>query len=309
MDCARFERLKAQILATTITWPVCRFLDGSKRNYYDSATAATRSTPALEQLLSTLDGWDAYNEIAIDGMNGTGKSTLASSMKRRRYLKINSLCPRITSGSNYNFDIIKSLEYMMLQQSTSCKNVVWDRCCYSNLIFYYVHQLMYYYRKQPIPEEDEATEVYLLLNNMATATNLLETITFVESIKHVPTVFFVCKNLRYIAYSLQKRNGVNDVYNSKEHNYQIAQYHVYKYFATILKAPLFDISELATMYNITLGDIHQAIRRKLDVKRTSEHDDESSSSIILPDMSASERLNNALKVMDDDIMIYHYSRK
>jgi hypothetical protein len=298
------ENLKSAILEVDTKWPICRYLDNSRRN----VAPPMKAKPSFDELLSVLDGWSNFNEIAIDGMNGTGKSTLATSMNNRKYLKINFIAPHVTSGSNYNFDILKSYEYMMLQQSTTCENVCWDRCCYSNLIFYYVHQLMFHYREREIPMDE--SEVYLFLNNMATSTNLLETITFIESIKHVPIIFIVCKNLKYISISLQNRNSINDIYNSKEYNYQIAQYHVYKYFATILKCPLFDISEIAE-YNVTLGDFQQAVRRKVDSKKRKFHDIDGTveSSIRLPDLTASTQLYNDITGISDDFMVYQYSNK
>ena len=320
------EVLRSSILDINIEWPICRYLYNSRRN-----EISIKPKPTFIELLSILDGWNEHNEIAIDGMNGTGKSTLASSMNRT-YVKVNSLAPRVTTGSNYNFDIVKSFEYMMLQQSTRCVNVCWDRCAYSNLIFYYVHQLMFHYQERPIPTEE--TEVYLFLNNMAHSTNLLETITFVESIKSVPTIFLVCRDLKYIACSLQHRNSLNDVYNSKEYNYQMAQYHVYKYFANILKYPLFDISEIAN-YGITLGDLQQSIRRKIDVSlkrkfseiNNDDYDDDNNNhhhngddtkpassssktaSIVLPDLQSAENLYKDLVGINDDFLVYQYSKK
>lgn len=59
-----------------------------------------------------MNGWSKLASISIDGMNGTGKSTLARSMNRT-FVKTNTHCPDITSGSIYNYSPLRALDYMM----------------------------------------------------------------------------------------------------------------------------------------------------------------------------------------------------
>lgn len=256
----------------------------------------------MEELVRALDGWDRYPEIALDGANGTGKSHLARHLNRT-YLKINDLAKRVTCGSEYNHSPIRSLEYMMLQHCTEALNVCWDRCRYSNLIFYYVHQLMYRYRGVELPLDERV--VYPILNEIAVATNLLETVTFLESEKRVPTLFLVNRNLIHVALSLMRRGGLNDLYNAKEYNYQAAQYLVYKYFGKLLNCPVFDLADMIDE-TFTLGDLQQIIRHKIDVPvKTTE----AAVVVSTPDLRAADTLAERLSEINDDVLVYTYSAK
>lgn len=94
-----------------------------------------------------LKKWQTYRCIAIDGMNGTGKTTLAKSLERI-YIKINEFSPETTHGSQYNYNPIMGFEYLTFPRQIVAKDMylVWDRCEWSNTIFYLVHALMSLYR-------------------------------------------------------------------------------------------------------------------------------------------------------------------
>lgn len=240
------------VLVYAPKWPVCRYHPLSKRN---------GPRRQYERDLDALDGWNRLRCISIDGMNGTGKSTLAASMNRW-CLKINNHCPYVTKGARYNYSPLRSVEYVMHHAlyDTGDAYVVWDRCRYSNLIFAYIHYLMSVFEGRPMGNENE---VILFLNNMALATGLFATVGYVESLcVDQPILFLVCRDLGLVAQSLLARGGANDAYNAKETNYQTAQYHVYRYFARLLNAPLIDLATRPA--GETLSDLHRAIRSRVD---------------------------------------------
>lgn len=294
------DESRQRIAETTSRWPICMYSRHSRRHDADSMRRPKLSTvDQTIDMLVPLSGWNYFPEIAIDGMNGTGKSSLIR-MLNRKYLKINEFAPHVTSGSSYNYDMIKSMQYMMLQPTSKCENVCWDRCCYSNLIFYYVHQLMYLYQDRTIPTD--TTEVYMALNTIAVSTNLLQTLTMMENLKRMPTIFIVCRDFALIGEALRHRDTPNDVYNAKELNYQIAQYHVYRYFGEILKFPTFDLVDVF-MLGLTLGDFHQLLKRHIDTPTQMFK-------AITPSIERTTRLNQALDCMSvDETLIYDYSSK
>lgn len=263
------KKMYKQIVNCEIDWPNCSYTRHSRRH-----AAASLITPKerMERMLLKLNNWHRHSAIAIDGMNGTGKSTLAANLPHRHYLKINELAPYVTCGSSYNFDPLRSLEYMMMQQcmDTGEERVCWDRCRYSNLIFYYVHHLMFEFQSEELPLPTENTVfVYKSLNELALETNLLETLTLMETDKQIPTFFLVCSDPFAIGRTMLKRametnRGTNDAYNAKEYNYQLAQYYAYTYFARILNYPCIDIID-AMHAGYTLSDLQAAIRVRIDI--------------------------------------------
>lgn len=314
-------KLKEGILKLTVEWPLCLYSKQSKRNAAGpSNEQQPQQSTTIErtmELLMPLTGWNKFPVIAIDGMNGTGKSSLIQSMNRR-YVKVNDLMPNVTHGSSYNHEVFKSMQYMMLQMLATGENCCWDRCAYSNYMFYFVHQLMYIYRDGVIPSADDTNEVYGHLNNIAISVNLLNTLTLFEPL-FVPTVFIVCRDVRLIGEALRNRGGLNDVYNSKEHNYQMAQYHVYRYFGEILRIPVFDLVD-AFRLGLNLGEFHFLLRRKLDTqlggKRTispdsQEPSDSCKNAIELPDgTDDAVKLDKFIDHMiNRETLLYDYSNK
>lgn len=327
-----------RILRYDPPWPVCEYHESSKRatrNRYRSidhrdessieaaidtepldvadehcvprrfaflASRASKRYANVDEALSELNGWSAYPEVAIDGANGCGKSTLARSMNRA-YLKINELLPRVTDGYGYNLSVFQSLEYLMFQQSIRANRVCWDRCRYSNLAFYYVHLLMHRFREHGVPN-DRAT-VFEALNSFASSTNLPYTLSLLEREKPVPVLFLVCRDLELVALSLQRRGTAADLSHAKERDYQLAQYFVYCYFGTLLSYPVFDLSDLLSD-TFTLGDLQQAIRDRVDVAEPVRNRDECL--LEAPNTASADRLAAFLSRVDD-VLLYDRSLK
>lgn len=291
---------KRDIFKCEVRWPVCMYSENSKR-HKSSAKSTSDQTPVGKTIewLSPLNKWNTYPEIAIDGMNGTGKSSLIAALNRK-YMKINEFIPHVTNGSRYNYDLLKSMQYLMLQPYSNCQNVCWDRCCYSNLIFYFVHQLMYAYRNKTMPLA--SAEVYTHLNTLAISTNLMQTLTLMENVKRTPTIFLVCRDFKLIGDALCHRDTPNDIYNAKEINYQMAQYHTYKYFGELLKFPTFDIVD-AFELGLTLGEFHHLLQTKIDT-------DVLEFKINLPSINNDIELDTMLDDLNaDETLLYDYSNK
>ncbi|ATY70241.1 GrBNV gp34-like protein [Tomelloso virus] len=195
------------------------------------------------------------------------------------------------------------MEYMCLQLLVTSHDSVWDRCIYSNLIFYYVHNLMFKFQTKEIPHNVDI--VWPILNSMAHDTNLLSTIDFCKRIKNIPTIFFVCRDVGRISESLFNRaistNAVNDLWNCTEYNYQMAQYHVYLWFGKLCKFPVFDLMDFIEE-NYTIDDMHTMIASKIDR-------DVTTTECILPNRDAAKTLNDLLSPLADDVLIYDYSKK
>lgn len=305
--------------------------------------------------LSVLDNWHKYPVVSIDGQNGTTKSTLAKSLRNRHLLKINDLMPDITSGSDYNHHVLKSLEYMYGQvcyqphknPDFSDKYIVWDRCCFSNMIFYFIHQLMAHYMHTTIPMDYRP--VWQFLNMMAIDTNLMATINVLlqyqkqlqpnnvaagkvspSSCVGIPTLFLVCRNLDFVALTLRQRGldtmSFNDIYNAAQYNYQMAQYYVYTWFSQLLNYPIFDITDFMEA-GLTIPTIHMLIAQRLNPKskvlidksaaadqQTTIPDALSSNQRSLTEFHQYDNGNHAKDILDycnafDNTMIYDFSKK
>lgn len=282
------------------SWPVCRYGSRSKR-----ARSQGRRRRSVRTELDKMNGWSESASICIDGMNGTGKSTLARSMNRT-YLKINTYCPDVTNGSSYNYSPLRALDYVMFHviYDTGDVPVVWDRCRYSNLIFAYVHHLMSVYGERPMPGPDD-DEPVLYINNMALSTGLLATVTYVESLcaDKRPVLFIVNSDLCMVAQALLARGGANDAYNAKEYNYQMAQLHVYRYFARLLNAPLIDLNEMFDSFDLTLDEIHAEIRARVDIPERLDVD------LPQPPQRTDSKALHAFCDRHNDSMVYQHSTK
>ena len=322
-----FTETKLQIATSIIKYnipmPICSYSETSRRrnNYNnnnnnninnntpidnDDNTEVTSTTitpqKSIYEQLKVLDGWDKYPEIAIDGQNGTTKSTIAKNINRR-YLKINDICSSITAGSDYNHHPLKAVDYLMYQALAKADNVIWDRSMYSNLIFYFVHHLMALHSNMPIPDDD--AKIWPLLNNMALDVGLLKTLQFIDTIKNVPTIFIVCSHVDFICESLRNRGietqSLNDIWNSKEYNYQLAQYHVYRWFGKLAHIPTFDLMDFF-IAGYTTGHMQTMISSKID-RHTTEY------TLQLPTLFAFEDFDKILNKYEDDILVYEHSKK
>lgn len=292
---------KRNIVRFNPEWPVCGYHEISKR----VGKSIQYERPKASQYLARINNWSEHRSVSVDGMSGTGKSTLVNSMNRKS-MKINNHCSDITSGSQYNYAPLRSLEYIMFHAlcDTGDAFVVWDRCRYSNIIFSFVHHLMCVYKGRSIPGPDN-DEPLLFINNMALATGLFMTVTYLESIcsesQHI--LFIVCSDIPLVMQALLHRGGVNDVYNAKERNYQIAQYHVYRYFAVLLDAPLLDLSVLFGN-DLTLAEIHVEIKSRIDIPQKLDQNNVTKTPKRDESLVLHEFCNRR-----DDTMVYAYSKK
>lgn len=252
-----------QILKIQVPWPKCNYSLNSRRNKPSASKLFIKST--IDQILQCVDGWNKFNEISIDGMNASGKSTLINSLTRQ-YVKINEHFPHVTSGANYNYDPIRSMEYLMGSLLITGENLCWDRCPYSNLIFYYAHHLMGVYADRKIPMD--YNEILPIFNNLALSTCLIDTIAYGKLTKNIPILFIVCSDLDILGQALLERGintkSQNDVYNSKNLNYQIAQYHAYVYFASVLNCGIIDLDDVFKL-NYSVADLHTLLSEKLNM--------------------------------------------
>lgn len=269
-------KIKKRLLDLQVDYPKCVYPENSRRNLKKHMNADDDDNDAndcaypdkLSDYLKTLlTGFNTSKIICIDGMNGTGKSTITSEINRR-YCKINEYCPTVTAGADYNYYIMNALQYINYQIVCTLRDdsvpIVWDRDRYSNLRFYFVHYLMNEYQNRVMSIKDEH-EVYEKLNTMALATHLLETLTYYEKWKpSPPTLVLVCSDLELLGHILMLRGGVSGTVMAKITNYQMAQYHVYRYFAKILNTPLLDIATVSKVYNVTLNTIQTLVMNYID---------------------------------------------
>lgn len=295
--------------------PKCYYSINSRRKQdLDDITSTPRSTLTstsklgnnIRFQLEQLNGWNKFSEIAIDGQNGTTKSSISKNLNRK-YLKINEIFPRVSCGSDYNHRPLKSIDYMFIQLMIKSENSIWDRCVYSNLIFYYVHHLMYKFAETSIPNDESI--IWPILNNMALDTCLLDTLAYTQNKKSIPTIFLVCSNVDLIGESLRSRgintNSINDIWNSKEYNYQMAQYHVYRWFGKILQYPTFDIVDFFKE-GLTVDDMHILIASKINTPAKNENDDNLK---FIPNLEKYDAFEDIISMYNNDILIYEHSRK
>lgn len=250
------------------------------------------STILLSELMETTKKWQTYRSIAIDGMNGTGKTTLAKSLERF-YIKINEFCPETTHGSEYNYNPIMSFEYLTFPRQIKAQDMyfIWDRCEWSNTIFYLVHALMSLYRSQASDTSlltDSMANVSIQtinsqLNAIAQDTNLVKSIQYFEQFYHQDNsvsarLFLVCSNLDMIRECLTNRAlkcddtkfSPNDLFNASFVNYQLAQLYVYKYMASLLPNTIcIDICDYVND-NFSLGDLQYVLKNMIDIPRNSQ---------------------------------------
>jgi len=299
-----------------ISMPKCYYSINSRRKQdLDDITSTPRSSTLtstsklgnnIRFQLEQLNGWNKFSEIAIDGQNGTTKSSISKNLNRK-YLKINEIFPRVSCGSDYNHRPLKSIDYMFIQLMIKSENSIWDRCVYSNLIFYYVHHLMYKFAETSIPNDESI--IWPILNNMALDTCLLDTLAYTQNKKSIPTIFLVCSNVDLIGESLRSRgintNSINDIWNSKEYNYQMAQYHVYRWFGKILQYPTFDIVDFFKE-GLTVDDMHILIASKINTPAKNENDDNLK---FIPNLEKYDAFEDIISMYNNDILIYEHSRK
>jgi len=309
--------IKSQLVNSHIDYPNCSYLETSRRS-----VAKRVKHLHLDEYLSCLDDFSNHRVICIDGVNGSGKSTLANKTNRQ-YLKINLICPDVTTGSDYNFYVFNCLEYLMVQVMypvpESMESVVWDRDRYANLRFYCVHYLMYEFRNSVMSVEN-SEPVYEKLNTLATATHMFNILEYLENMNPSPkTAIFVYSDMFMLSHVLVKRGGITGTFNAKEINYQVAQYHVYRYFAKVLNHPVIDVPFMFKTYDIDINRIQFEILKRINFGKTMISNEEiittTSITPVMPpliydsiDRTSAIRLHNFCKSWDDQA-VYNYSLK
>lgn len=207
---------------------------------------------ALRYRLNSVNPFDGHNssrallalsrfrgapQIAIDGPSGTGKSTLAKCCNRQ-YAKISECTKNVTSGNKYNFCMARTWDYLRFQPRTRGRGVIWDRCAYSNLIFYVIHQLMAVFKNRAMPTEYGAVagEIASICRNFKF--NVIVQLT--RASYNVPIVFVVGDVAR-VQQNLRARNEPKDLCASTDLNYIWAQQHVYRYVGDLIGAVVIDL--------------------------------------------------------------------
>lgn len=282
-------------------WPNCSYSSNSKRRLMKYRKISY--IPCYEEALDTIKTWSNYDEIAIDGMSSCGKSTIID--KSNRYIKKTTKNLKyIKRKMDYNFKSINSFEYLMYPLTRKYKNVCWDRCPFSNLIFYFVHHLLYVYQQKQLPiPVDDAYEAWSHLNNLAIDINLLSIVNQAQAIKYTPILFLVCSDIDYISLAMRSRGESSDIVNSTDYNYHVAQLQAYSYFANLLKMPIIDLAECFD-HTYTLNAIQTLIIDSINTidMETDVSDEEN-------DVGWMINLNKLLAPISDDNMIFTYSCK
>lgn len=255
-----------------------------------------------------LDFWSEHDEIFIDGQNGLGKSTLVRNLKRHS-IKINEFVPHITKGPTYNTSPERAVEYFFLPLKIQVLDAVcWDRCHFSNAIFYMIHYLMAYYEHSTIPMDD-LPSIYAILNTAAESLFFIKIAELAAHFKKAKILFYTCSDIALVCTSLLKRgietNSPNDITNAKEINYQIAQYIVYTWFAKLIKSPCIDMALFAKV-GYTFSDVHTIVASIIDRKPI-----HAERKIILPDLSNSRELHEISQELHfgDHTLLYDMSKK
>lgn len=97
----------------------------------------------------------------------------------------------------------------------------------------------------------------------------------------------------------RQSNAVNDLWNCKEYNYQMAQYHAYVWFGKLLNFPVFDLMDFVNA-NYSLDDMHVIIASKIDRAPINTE-------CVLPTRCLT--LTNLLAPLSEGVLIYDYSKK
>lgn len=209
-------------------------------------------------------------EIAITGITGSGKTTLAHMFENRKYVKVNNLNPSITKGCTYNILPQKCLDYIFTNATTTFNRpVVWDRTMYDNFVFYLVHFLMGYYKDTAVTSNYK--QIIGLMLEWAHSVNLNKTISFMKTIKRIPQIFIISSDINLISKSLFFRNDtINNVSYSIDYNYLMCQHHALRFFAETLNDFIIDFNQLDMTDIKTLSDLQAFLVYKLDYDTTSD---------------------------------------
>lgn len=237
---------------------LCRYNPNMPILYYSissvRADQPAPKTPAkqISDFMERLKEWSSKKYIAIDGMNGTGKSTFCQ-MTNRAVTKINLRNPSVTKDNRYNFEPEYSMTYLLknvlfFEEIQKCSDVyiISDRCSISNIIYLVAQQLMAAYGDTDIPRAENDPHVLGIINNVMLSTGLIKTL---SAVKHtLDGVFFVVSsNLEFITAQMINRGEPLDIIYSSKYNYQLSQVHAFKYFANMLDIPILDLDAILSI--------------------------------------------------------------
>lgn len=284
------EKTKEELLKVQVSWEDVHLGEPDSLRYQNN----TNGKDSIIKEFERLKNWNKYDEIAIDGMSGVGKTTLTQSLNRHT-LKVNCCYPWITSGPSYNYSIEKTLAYITTQQYSKNTNVVWDRSCFSNIIFYIVHHIMAIYEDRFIPMNIK--KIYPIITQLIHTCGLISVFRWMTLIKKTPTIIFVQSDFSLLAECLKKRSEPNDLILCNQLNYHKAQYHTYSYIAKLLDFPLFDVNHL-NKHGYSINDTHELIKYYVDTDNTEFN------------LNIIKLSPNLLEDMEENTsLLYNYSKK
>lgn len=250
------DEQKEKIQQITKRWPSIRLSDSRALRY-------RKKKKSFYNNFEILKSFKYENQIAIDGMSSSGKTTMLQNMNRING-KINIGSPYTTHTSKYNNDMKRSWLYLEYQYKCEGKHVIWDRSCFSNIIFSIVHFLMYKYKNKSIPKKKE--KVYPLIEYYIQTTQIESIINYmINRENYIPIIFLVNSNMQILTDMLKKRNTIMDFASCFDYNYHMAQYMAFSNFAERLEAPIFDIGELYENFKYSLDDIQCLFKNLIDI--------------------------------------------
>jgi hypothetical protein len=220
----------------------------------------SREPLSLTKLYNMVPNWKNESVICIDGMSGLGKTTLLKSMIRESCkVKVSG----VSKSSFYNFKFFHPFDYIACQSFSVCKNVVWDRSKYSNIIFYLVHALMAYYQTKGEQVPNDISIIFPILQNIASQYNILDIVEYFERRQSSKNLFLICSDFDFVKEKMKNRSPL-DAWNASNRSYLISQYYCMMFFAKLLKAACLDLKDWFDV-GFTLSDVQNYLKIKLDV--------------------------------------------
>lgn len=308
---------KEDLCRLDIPYPHVTYPINSRRDVCELKLGQDR----IYKFLNSLVGWSNYKYISIDGMNGTGKSTLCSKMVRT-YTKVNKRHPFLTKNNTHNFKPDMSMHYLILNVDfiDLCQDqdeyFVGDRSPISNIAYLIVQHLMCAFQDKDFPLTMDY-DVISILNNFTMNTGLLKVISMIRYAMK-GAMFIICSDIEYITQIMAKRgsdtNTLSDLLYCSKFNYQQAQVFAFKYLAGIMNVPILDLKDVFDN-NISLNVMFNSIIKKVDnqshtilINRSNNNESTNECCSITIDDSAESELCDLLSTMSLNMMLL-YSRK
>ena len=246
-----------------------RYTIESKRNIAkpNLALASVEAPRTLEAFLKSIPDWKDESIICVDGMSGCGKTTMLEKFNRKK-LKVN--LSNISKADFYNYKYYYPLDYVFFAPLTKAENVCWDRCKYSNLIFYLVHYLMAHYdhKGTDVPAPTKFDDVKMVCDNFFASNNMLDVIEYFEELQPTKCIYLVSSDIDVLKKSMSGRNEL-DRWNANNISYMRAQYHAMVYWARVLKMPVIDIAELPQV-GLDLTALQGILKARMDIVKPIE---------------------------------------